>query len=79
VTLSNGNVALMLAMARRAGLPWDAYMTGFYKPDPRAYEETARMLDIAPADLCIVAAQHGDLAATRACGRAMAFVERPLE
>ncbi len=83
VTLSNGNVALMLAMARRGGLPWDAILgaevTGFYKPDPRAYEATAQLLDIAPADLCLVAAHHSDLAAARACGLATAFVERPLE
>ncbi|PCG09958.1 haloacid dehalogenase type II [Sphingomonas ginsenosidimutans] len=83
VTLSNGNVALMLAMARRGGLPWDAILgaevTGFYKPDPRAYEATARILDVAPADLCLVAAHHSDLAAARACGLATAFVGRPLE
>jgi 2-haloacid dehalogenase len=83
VTLSNGNIALMLALARRGGLPWDAILgaevTRFYKPDQRAYLETARLLDVAPAELCLVASHHSDLAAARACGLATAFVHRPNE
>jgi 2-haloacid dehalogenase len=83
VTLSNGNIALMLALARRSGLPWDAILgaevTRFYKPDRRAYLETARLLDVAPAELCLVAAHHSDLAAARACGLATAYVQRPDE
>lgn len=83
VTLTNGNIALMLAMARRAGLPWDALLgaevTRAYKPDPRAYLETAELLAIAPGDLCLVAAHHSDLAAARACGLRTAFVDRPYE
>ena len=83
VTLSNGNIALMLAMARRAGLPWDAILgaevSRVYKPDPESYLATARFLTIAPADLCLVAAHHSDLAAARACGLATAYVDRPLE
>ncbi|GAA0324291.1 haloacid dehalogenase type II [Sphingomonas oligophenolica] len=83
VTLSNGNIALMLEMARRGGLPWDAILgaeiTQAYKPDPRAYLGTAAALDIAPASLCLVAAHHSDLAAARACGLAAAYVDRPLE
>ncbi len=69
VTLSNGNVALMLAMARRAGLPWD----------PRAYLATAEALAVAPDELCLVAAHHSDLAAARACGLMTAYVHRPME
>ena len=83
VTLSNGNIALMLAMARRAGLPWDAILgaevTRAYKPDPAAYLGTAAALRLAPSDLCLVAAHHSDLAAARASGLATAFVARPLE
>ena len=37
-TLSNGNVALLVNMAKRAGLPWDAVLgaetVGAYKPQP---------------------------------------------
>lgn len=83
VTLSNGNISLMLEMARRAGLPWDAILgaevTGAYKPAPRAYLGTAEALGIAPEALCLVAAHHSDLAAARACGLATAYVDRPLE
>jgi 2-haloacid dehalogenase len=83
VTLSNGNVALLLAMARRAGLPWDAILgaevSGAYKPDRRAYLHTAELLAIGPHELCLVAAHHGDLAAARACGLKCAYVDRPDE
>jgi 2-haloacid dehalogenase len=83
VTLSNGNVALLLAMARRGGLPWDAILgaevSGAYKPDPHAYLRTAELLGIAPGELCLVAAHHGDLAAARSCGLLTAYVDRPTE
>ena len=83
VTLTNGNIALMLAMARRAHLPWDALLgaevTRAYKPDPQAYLGTAEVLGIAPSELCLVAAHHSDLAAARACGLSTAYVDRPHE
>lgn len=83
VTLSNGNIALMLDMARRAGLPWDAILgaevSGHYKPDPEAYLSTARMLAVEPSELCLVAAHHSDLAAARGCGLMTAYVDRPME
>lgn len=82
VTLSNGNVALMLELARHGGLPWDAILGAevarAYKPDRLAYIRTAEMLDVSPAELCLVAAYHTDLAAARACGLATAFVARPM-
>lgn len=83
VTLSNGNIALMLYMARRAGLPWDAILgaevSGHYKPDPEAYLATARQLGIQPDELCLVAAHHSDLAAARGCGLMTAYIDRPME
>jgi 2-haloacid dehalogenase len=83
VTLTNGNIALMLAMARHGGLPWDALLgaevTRAYKPDPQAYLGTAEVLGLAPEQLCLVAAHHSDLAAARACGLKTAYVHRPLE
>lgn len=83
VTLSNGNIALMMEMARRGGLPWDAIMgaevTQAYKPDPRAYLGVAEILGLAPGDVCLVAAHHGDLAPARACGLKTAYIARPLE
>lgn len=83
VTLSNGNIAMLLDMARRAGLPWDAILgaevSGAYKPDRRAYLHTAEVLGLAPEELCLVAAHHGDLAGARACGLLCAYVDRPDE
>lgn len=83
VTLSNGNIALMMAMARRAGLPWDAILgaevTRAYKPDPQAYLGTAEILGVAPEEMCLVAAHHSDLAAARACGFLTAYIDRPQE
>ena len=83
VTLTNGNIAMMLAMARRSGIPWDALLgaevSRAYKPDPAAYIQTAEMLGIAPRDLCLVASHHADLAAARACGLTTAYISRPWE
>jgi 2-haloacid dehalogenase len=80
-TLSNGNVILMVDMARRAGLPWDAILGAeparAYKPSPEAYLRTADMLGLKPEELCLVAAHNSDLAAARACGLKTAFVLRP--
>jgi 2-haloacid dehalogenase len=82
-TLSNGNVSLLVDMARRAGLPWDcvlsAEMFGHFKPDPEVYLGAARMLDVAPAELLMVAAHPSDLAAAARAGLRTAYVPRPLE
>ncbi len=81
--LSNGNVALLLNMAKRAAIPWDAILgaevAGAYKPRPEAYLRTADVLGIRAEELCLVAAHNGDLKAARACGLATAFVTRPTE
>jgi 2-haloacid dehalogenase len=82
-TLSNGNIALMANMAKRAGLPWDAILgaepTRAYKPQPEAYLRTAEILAMKPGEVCLVAAHNGDLRAARAAGLATAFVARPIE
>ena len=81
--LSNGNVILMLDMAKRAGLPWDAILGAelvrAYKPSPQAYLGTADILAMRPDEICMVAAHNGDLAAARQCGMRTAFVARPTE
>jgi 2-haloacid dehalogenase len=81
--LSNGNIRLMLDMAKRAGLPWDAILGAevaqAYKPAPEAYLRTAEVLMIRPEQLCLVAAHNGDLAAAKNCGLRTAFVPRPDE
>ena len=82
-TLSNGNVAMMVAMARHAGLPWDAILgaefAGYYKPHPRAYLATVEVLGLEPSQVCLVAAHHSDLAAARESGLLTAYVDRPDE
>lgn len=81
--LSNGNVSLLLNMARHAGLPWDAILGAevvqAYKPTPQSYLRTVALLDLAPEEACLVAAHNTDLAAARACGLRTAFVLRPTE
>jgi 2-haloacid dehalogenase len=82
-TLSNGNVALMVNMAKYAGLPWDAVLGAevaqAYKPLPAAYDRTAAFLDLKPQQCMMVAAHNGDLVAARGRGFRTAFVVRPRE
>ncbi len=82
-TLSNGNVALLVGMARNAGLPWDAILGAevarHYKPQPKAYLATAQLLGLAPHECMMVAAHNGDLVAAGALGFRTAFVGRPTE
>jgi len=82
-TLSNGNVALLVNMAKHARLPWDAVLSAelfrHYKPDPEAYLGAAAMLGFEPSEVMLVAAHKDDLRAAQACGLATAFVGRPRE
>ena len=82
-TLSNGNVALIVNMAKRAGLPWDvilgAEITRAYKPQPEAYLRSAGLLGLEPEQCLMVAAHNGDLVAASAVGFRTAFVYRRSE
>ena len=83
-TLSNGNVSLLVDMARRAGLPWDCVLSaelfhGHFKPDAEVYLGAARLLDVAPGELLMVAAHPSDLAGAARAGLRTAYVPRPLE
>jgi len=82
-TLSNGNLGLLTNMAKRAGLPWDCILSAevfrAYKPDPATYLGVARVFDIAPNQVMLVAAHQDDLAAARLCGLQTAYIERPAE
>jgi 2-haloacid dehalogenase len=81
--VSNGNIALLVDMARHAGLPWDAILGAelarAYKPQPEAYLRSAEALGIAPGEAMMVAAHNGDLEAAAALGFRTAFVPRPTE
>ncbi|ORE96021.1 2-haloalkanoic acid dehalogenase [Stappia sp. 22II-S9-Z10] len=80
---SNGNIRLMLDMARHNGWRWDAILgaetTGHYKPQPESYLGAARLLMLPPNEVMMVAAHNGDLAAAKACGLSTAFIPRPTE
>jgi 2-haloacid dehalogenase len=82
-TLSNGNIALMVDMAKRAGLPWDAILGAevarAYKPTPEAYLRSAEALGLRPEQCLMVAAHPADLASAARCGLRTAYVPRPLE
>jgi len=81
--LSNGNISLLLDMAKNAGLPWDAILGAepvrAYKPSPEAYLRTADLLGVPPEHCMMVAAHNSDLDAARACGFQTAFIARPTE
>lgn len=82
-SLSNGNVALLVNMAKHGGLPWDAVLSaelaGRYKPDREVYLKAADLLGLEPAAVMMVAAHKGDLRAAAKAGLRTAFVPRPRE
>ena len=82
-TLSNGNLGLLADMAKHAGLPWDCILSAevfrAYKPDPATYLGVARVFDLPPDQVMLVAAHQDDLAAARACGLGTAYIERAAE
>lgn len=83
VTLSNGNLGLLIDLARHGALPWHGVLSAevfrAYKPDPATYLGVARLFERPPEAVMLVAAHPDDLAAARACGLQTAFVARPLE
>jgi 2-haloacid dehalogenase len=81
--VSNGNIALMVDLARRNALPWDAILgaeiAGDYKPKRRVYLAACEALDLPPERCMMVAAHSNDLAAAAKCGLRTAHVARPNE
>jgi 2-haloacid dehalogenase len=81
--VSNGNISLMVDLARRNDFPWDAILgaeiAGDYKPKPRVYLAAAAAFDLAPGECMMVAAHSSDLAAAAAAGLRTAHVARPDE
>jgi len=82
-TLSNGHVALLVALARHGGLPWDCVLSAelfrSYKPDPAVYRGAAALLGLPTTAVMMVAAHADDLQAARAAGLRTAYVPRPRE
>jgi 2-haloacid dehalogenase len=81
--VSNGNVSLMVDLARRNNLPWDAILgaeiAGDYKPRPRVYLRACEAFDLAPGACMMVAAHTRDLLAAAALGLRIGHVARPNE
>lgn len=82
-TLSNGNTALLVNMAKFGGLPWDCIFSSdnfhHFKPDPEVYLGAAKLLDLKPDEVMLVAAHKHDLRSAAHCGLQTAFVARPHE
>jgi 2-haloacid dehalogenase len=82
-TLSNGNTALLVNMAKFGGLPWDCVFSSetfhHYKPDPETYLGAAGLLDLEPDQVMMVAAHKHDLRSAARYGLKTAFVRRPHE
>jgi 2-haloacid dehalogenase len=82
-TLSNGNMSLLIDLARHGGLGFDAILSaelfGHYKPDPEVYLGACRLLDLPPEAVMMVAAHPSDLRAAAACGLRTAYIPRPDE
>jgi 2-haloacid dehalogenase len=81
--VSNGNISLMVDLARRNDLPWDAILgseiAGDFKPKPRVYLSACDAFDLAPGDCMMVAAHSNDLAHAAHCGLRTGHIARPDE
>ena len=82
-TLSNGNIRLLVDLAKYAKLPWDTIFSAenfkAYKPSPKTYLGVADLLNVAPRQVMMVATHQDDLAAARGCGLRTAYIERAFE
>ena len=82
-SMSNGNIKLMVDMAKNAGLPWDMILGSEiaknYKPHPDTYLAGTAALDLEPAQVLMVAAHNSDLIAAQKLGFKTAFIPRPTE
>ena len=81
--VSNGNISMMVQLARHNDFRWDAILgaelAGDYKPKPGVYRSACAALDLAPEQCMMVAAHSFDLAAAAALGLRTAHVARANE
>jgi 2-haloacid dehalogenase len=81
--VSNGNISLMVDLARRNAFPWDTILgsevAGDFKPKPRVYLAACEAFDLAPGNCMMVAAHSNDLAHAAKCGLRTSHVARPNE
>jgi 2-haloacid dehalogenase len=82
-TMSNGHVRMLVDLARHGGMRFDvifsAELAGTYKPDPSVYLTAARLLELPPAQVMLVACHEADLTGAAAAGLRTAYVARPSE
>jgi len=81
--VSNGNISLMVDLARRNNFPWDAILgseiAGDFKPKPRVYLAACEAFDLAPGDCMMVAAHSSDLSHAAKNGLRTGHIARPNE
>src|SRR6188508_3425619 len=81
--VSNGNISLMVDLARRNNFPWDAILgseiAGDFKPKPRVYLAACEAFDLAPSDCMMIAAHSSDLAHAAENGLRTGHIARPNE
>jgi len=81
--VSNGNISLMVDLARRNGFPWDAILgseiAGDFKPKPRVYLSACEAFDLAPGDCMMIAAHSNDLSHAAKSGLRTGHIARPNE
>lgn len=81
--VSNGNISLMVDLARRNEFPWDAVLGSElardYKPKEQVYLAACSAFDLQPSQCMMVAAHSSDLAAAADAGLATAHIARPNE
>ncbi|HWQ38536.1 MAG TPA: HAD-IA family hydrolase [Burkholderiales bacterium] len=80
---SNGNISLMVDLARRNDFHWDAILgaeiAGDYKPKLRVYQVSAEALGIEHHECMMVAAHSDDLKFAAQAGLRTGFVSSPDE
>ncbi|KAF9269750.1 haloacid dehalogenase [Marasmius fiardii PR-910] len=83
--LSNGNVRLLVDMAKYADLPWDVVFSGAlfesYKPNPKTYNGALKHLSLGgtPHKAAMVAAHLFDLRGAAKAGLRTVYIPRPDE
>jgi 2-haloacid dehalogenase len=81
--VSNGNISLMVDLARRNHFPWDAILGAEvahdFKPKPAVYLAACAAFDLQPGECMMVAAHSNDLAAAAKLGLRTAHTARPDE
>ena len=81
--LSNGNMSLLVNMAKSTGLPWDTIFGSdlfhHFKPDRETYLGACELLDLQPEQVMLCAAHNDDLRMAKSLGLKTAFIARPSE